>query len=68
MKGTVKWYNEKKGSGFIHGDDNTDIFVHRTAIPNGHLFKGDKVEYKILDVRLFPESERGLRAINIKKL
>ena len=63
MKGTVKWYNARKGYGFILGEDNEDVFVHRSAIPPGtFLNEGDKVEYKIED------SEKGPQATNIKKL
>ena len=47
MKGTVKWYNIRKGYGFIQGEDGRDIFVHRTQIPFWTIFlnKGDGVEY-----------------------
>ncbi len=63
MKGTVKWYNDMKGFGFIANDSGKDIFVHRTAIPMGTgLYEGDQVEYEIED------SDRGQRAINVKKL
>jgi CspA family cold shock protein len=63
MKGTVKWYNSYKGYGFIEGEDGQDVFVHRTAVPMGtDLYEEDKVEYEIED------SERGLRATNVKKL
>lgn len=63
MKGTVKWYNDIRGFGFIAGEDGKEIFVHRTAIPEGiGLYEGDQVEYEIED------SERGQRATNIKKL
>ena len=63
MKGTVKWYNARKGFGFIMGEDEKDVFVHRSAIPNGtYINDGDKVEYEI------EESERGPQATKIKKL
>ena len=63
MKGTVKWYNARKGYGFIEGEDGKDVFVHRSAIPTGiYINEGDKVEYKIGD------SEKGQQATNIKKL
>ena len=63
MKGTIKWYNARKGYGFIEGEDGKDIFVHRTSIPQGvFLNEGDNVEYETED------SERGPKAINIKKL
>ena len=63
MKGTVKWYNEMKGFGFIEGEDGKDIFVHRTAMESGiGLDEGDQVEYEI------EKSERGLKAMNVKML
>ena len=63
MKGTIKWYNARKGYGFIEGEDGKDIFVHRTSLPEGvFVNEGDEVEYETED------SERGPKAINIKKL
>ena len=63
MKGTIKWYNNMKDYGFIKGEDGTDVFVHRTAIPlRTDLYAEDTVEYEI------EESERGPKATNIKKL
>ena len=63
MKGTIKWYNNMKGYGFIEGEDGKDIFVHRTAIPLGiGLDEGDQVEYEI------EKSERGPKAMNVKML
>ena len=63
MKGTVKWYNARKGYGFIEGEDGKDVFVHRTSLPSGiFLNEGDKVEFEV------EESDRGPKATNIKKL
>jgi CspA family cold shock protein len=62
MKGTVKWYNDMKGFGFLTGEDGKETFVHRTSIPAGtNLCQGDSVEYQIED------SDRGQRATNLKK-
>jgi CspA family cold shock protein len=62
MKGTVKFYNDMKGFGFIIGEDGKETFVHRSSIPAEiNLHEGDQVEYQIED------SERGLRATNLKK-
>jgi CspA family cold shock protein len=62
MKGTIKWYNVRKGYGFIQGEDEKEIFVHRSSVPEGTLLnEGDKVEYEVED------SDRGPKATNIKK-
>ena len=63
MKGKIKWYNLRKGYGFIEGEDEKDVFVHRNSIPDGtDLNEGDQVEYEIED------SEKGPQATNVKKL
>jgi len=63
MKGKVKWYNTRKGFGFISGEDGKDIFIHRTNIPEGmYLNEDDSVEFEI------EETDRGLQATKLKKL
>ena len=65
MKGTVKWFNAKKGYGFISDENGDDIFVHFSAL-NMSGFKvleeGDKVEYEVV------EGEKGPQAANVTKL
>ncbi len=64
-QGTVKWFNESKGFGFITSEDGTDVFVHHTSIQgNGFktLAEGDKVSF---DVEKGP---KGPRAVNVVKL
>jgi len=63
MKGTVKWFNDRKGYGFIEGEDEKDIFVHKNSLEEGtYLGDGDQVEYEI------EASDKGPHAINVKKL
>lgn len=64
-EGTVKWFNEKKGYGFIEQDDGTDIFVHFSAINmEGFkvLYEGDRVMFDI------GEGQRGPAAENVEKI
>jgi CspA family cold shock protein len=63
-QGTVKWFNDSKGFGFITRDDGTDIFVHHTSIQGSgfkSLAEGDKVSF---DTENGP---KGLKAINVVK-
>jgi CspA family cold shock protein len=64
MKGIVKFYDIRKGFGFIRGDDGHTIFVHKSAIPFFDIFllPGEHVEYHV------NATEKGPQAINLKKL
>ncbi len=63
--GTVKWFNAKKGYGFISDEEGKDIFVHFSAL-NMDGFKvleeNDKVEFEVVD------GEKGLQAANVTRL
>jgi CspA family cold shock protein len=63
--GTVKWFNESKGFGFITQDDGPDVFAHYSEI-SGDGFKtlaeGDEVSFDIT------EGDKGPKAANIAKL
>ena len=52
LKGTVKWFNESKGFGFIEQEEGKDVFVHYSAIAGSGfktLNEGDKVQFEIVD-------------------
>ncbi|NLD19452.1 MAG: cold-shock protein [Clostridiales bacterium] len=66
--GTVKWFNESKGYGFISNDDGgDDVFVHFSSI-SGDGFKtlreGEKVTF---DVEADPRDSKKMRAVNVSR-
>ena len=58
--GTVKWFNESKGFGFIEREDGPDVFVHFSAI-NGTgrrtLFEGQQVSFEVTDGQKGPQAQ-----------
>ncbi|MFC1624637.1 cold-shock protein [Candidatus Omnitrophota bacterium] len=64
-KGTVKWFNDQKGFGFITPEDGPDVFVHHTAIQSDGfktLAEGQAVEFEIT------KGPKGNQAQNVVKL
>jgi CspA family cold shock protein len=62
--GTVKWFNEKKGFGFITEDGGVDVFVHYSAIKQDGfktLAEGDKVTFEVV------KGPKGPQAANVMK-
>ena len=60
MNGTVKFFNNSKGFGFITPDDGSkDVFVHKNDL-NIDIHEGDKVSFEV------EESDKGLNAIEVK--
>lgn len=64
-KGTVKWFNAKKGYGFISTDEGSDVFVHHSDIQEDGfrtLNEGQTVEFEVA------EGPKGVHARNVKKV
>ncbi|MGB2630160.1 MAG: cold-shock protein [Candidatus Omnitrophota bacterium] len=65
MKGTVKWFNNQKGYGFITPESGEDVFVHHSAIQGeGYksLEEGQQVEFDV------EQGPKGPQAVNVVKL
>ena len=64
-EGTVKWFNERKGYGFIAQDNGPDVFVHHESIMGSGfktLDENDRVRFETT------EGPKGLKAINVERL
>ena len=65
MEGKVKWFNDKKGYGFIETESDGDIFVHYSGIEDTGGFRslqeGEKVDFQI------EQTQRGPQAVQVKK-
>ena len=64
INGTVKWFNESKGFGFISRAEGNDVFVHYSSISGDgfkSLMEGDSVSFEIED------GDKGPKAINVVK-
>ena len=59
-QGTVKWFNQQKGFGFIEQEDGEDLFCHHTQV-EGVIEDGDSVEFEV------GEGPKGPNAVSVKK-
>lgn len=65
MEGTIKWFNSKKGFGFIEQETGDDVFVHFSAIEMSGfktLSEGERVQFEV------EENDKGLSARNVIKV
>ena len=65
MRGTVKWFNDQKGYGFIGAEDGKDVFVHYSSIQTEGfktLSEGDEVEFEVTT------DSKGPKAIDVIKV
>ena len=60
-QGVVKWFNPRKGFGFIEQESGSDIFVHHSEIQGDTITEGDKVTFEV------GEGQKGPCAVNVKK-
>lgn len=65
MKGKVKMFNKEKGFGFIRSEDGSDVFFHYSALVMDSYKTAEEGELVEFDVE---NSDRGLRASNVKKV
>ena len=64
-EGTVKWFNDTKGFGFIEQDNGPDVFVHFSAIQSDgvkYLAEGDRVSFDVT------EGQKGPQSANVRKV
>jgi CspA family cold shock protein len=64
-RGTVKWFSDQKGYGFIASEGSTDVFVHHSAIEGRGfrtLHEGEHVEFEV------KQGDRGTEAANVTRL
>ena len=63
VEGTVKFFNEAKGFGFITGDDGNEYFVHASGLKEGTTIReGDKVKFEVV------QGDRGPKAEQVEKV
>ncbi len=64
-EGRIKWYNEKKGYGFIETEDQGDVFMHKSGIEDHGFFQLQKTDRVTFEIKKTP---RGIQAHKVKRL
>ena len=64
-EGTIKWYSEKKGYGFIETDSENDIFVYKSGIKDHGFFELQKLDRVSFEIK---ETARGKQAVNVRRI
>ena len=65
QEGTVKWYNEKKGYGFIETQSDGEVFMHKNSIKDHGFFTLQKDDRVMFETK---KTNRGCQAVNVRKI
>jgi len=64
-EGTIKWYSEKKGYGFIETENDGEVFMHKNSIKDHGFFALEKEDKVMFELR---KTDRGIQAANVRKI
>lgn len=64
-EGTIKWYSEKKGYGFIESETHGEVFMHKNSIKDHGFFALEKEDRVVFELK---NTARGMQAANVRKI